>query len=93
VRLSESGDKISGLDVLMGAAGLLRVKEVVDVDALACVCGYDGAEAMCRPSLDPGGVSSPAETDALAEAEADCDVAIESSAEAVCVLRFENGFV
>jgi hypothetical protein len=48
---------------------------------------------MCRPSLDPGGVSSPAETDALADAEADCEVAIESSAEAVCVLRCENGFV
>jgi hypothetical protein len=29
---------------------------------------------MCRPSLDPGGVSSAAETDALADADADCEV-------------------
>ena len=28
---------------------------------------------MCRPSLDPGGVSSAAEADALADADADCE--------------------
>jgi len=28
---------------------------------------------MWRPSLEPGGVSSPAEADALADADADCE--------------------
>lgn len=71
----------SGRDVLIGAAGLLRPKELVEPEGLVCVCGYEGAGAMCRPSLEPGGVSSPAEAEALADAEADWEVVMESLAE------------
>lgn len=43
----------------------------MEVEGWVSVGGYEGVAVMCRPSLDPGGVSSVAEADALAEAEAD----------------------
>jgi hypothetical protein len=54
------------------------LKDCVEVDVLIVVvvmvvraCGYAGAAPMCRPSLEPGGVSSAALALALAEAEAE----------------------
>ncbi len=54
------------------------MKELVEAEACVCVCGYEGAGAMCKPSLLPGGVSSAAETSADADAEADLEADIES---------------
>jgi hypothetical protein len=56
--------------------GFVYVNELVEPEAwlCVCVCGYEGAGAMCNPSLLPGGVSSAAET----SADADCEADIES---------------
>lgn len=48
---------------------------------------------MCRPSLEPGGVSSPAEADALADADADCEVVIDSFADGAYPPRLAKGLI
>jgi hypothetical protein len=60
--------------------GFAYVNEPVETEAwlCVCVCGYEGAGAMCRPSLLPGGVSSAAETSADADCDADCEAVIDS---------------
>jgi hypothetical protein len=60
---------------LMCEFGFVYVNELVEPEAwlCVCVCGYEGAGAICNPSLLPGGVSSAAETSADADREADIE--------------------
>ena len=48
---------------------------------------------MCKPSLEPGGVSSLAEADALADADADCEVVMDSFADGAYPPRGTKGLM
>jgi hypothetical protein len=55
-------------------------------------CGYAGAGAMCKPSLEPGGVSSAADWEALAEADAETESCPDRGLRPVQAFE-ANGFV